>query len=133
MCLLTNAGMKPVVASHDIPVYKYLTNDDKAPYYPEYTYNKGMNYPEGNDVLFGFPNEPLYKVGEGWLHSYVASHVTFKMTGALMLGKNHKLVKMYIPKGTTYYPGLCLDFCSKCLEWREGDDLADIRDGRGTA
>ena len=142
MCLFSRK-QEPKIADKDIPVYKCLSISNLAPYVPTYEYHKGMNYAKRptRDITMKFQwndedrtvmedGKVAYVFDDGWLHSLRPidtpqamldwMRTAMRFTFSRNVAKEIKLVKMYIPKGTKYYEGLDEDYCSECLEWREG-------------
>lgn len=125
MCLFTN-DKKPRVATHDIPVWKFLLEDDSAPF-KKYTYKRGENRPNGPDDVFGTPYTKQVK--GGWLHAFYVDpestrgKLIIERANELFLadGRSVKVAKMYIPAGEQYYIGIDLDICSKCLVWPDDE------------
>ena len=126
MCLFTH-DKKPRVATHDIPVWKFLCADNSAPCFRYYVYRKGENRPEGADN--GLFSGSRSAIRGGWLHAFFidqessAAHEIADMTTKMMndRGYDAKVVKMYIPAGEQYYLGEDFDICAKCLVW-PGDE-----------
>ena len=139
MCLFSREK-EPKIAEKDIPVYKCLSVSNLAPYVPLYEYHKGLNYAKrptrdisirtDDDRTILEDGKPACVFDDGWLHSlkpydtpqamldWMRTSMRFTFNRGVI--DQIKLVRMYIPKGTKYFEGLDDDYCSECLEWREG-------------
>ena len=117
MCLFKTHD-EPRIAPDDIEVWKVLTDDGLSPYL-DYPYQIGMNKPTEQSVV-PVPVEQS-QITVGYLHSYrnkeTAELNAFKYTR--IIGVEHVVHRMLIPKGTAYYEGNNGDVCSECLYWPE--------------
>ena len=117
MCLIKTHD-EPKIAQDDIEVWKVLTDDGLSPYL-DYPYQIGMNKPTEQSVV-PVPVEQS-QINVGYLHAYrkkeTAELNAFKYTR--IIGVEHVVHRMLIPKGTAYYEGIDGDICSECLYWPE--------------
>ena len=115
MCLY-KTHEEPRIAQDDIEVWKVLTDEGLSPF-QDYQYHLGINKPAEQKVT---PVEQLL-IDDGYLHAYrkkeKAELNAFKYTR--IIGAEHVVHRMLIPKGTAYYEGNNGDICSECLYWPE--------------
>ena len=126
MCLIKTHN-EPKIAQDNIEVWKVLTDDGLSPYL-DYPYHPGMNKPTEQSVV-PVPVEQS-QITVGYLHAYrkkeKAELNAFKYTR--IIGVEHVVHKMLIPKGTAYYEGNNGDVCSECLYWPEEETAASKKD-----
>lgn len=117
MCLIKTHN-EPKIAQDNIEVWKVLTDDGLSPYL-NYPYKIGMNKPTEQSVV-PVPVEQS-QITVGYLHAYrkkeKAELNAFKYTR--IIGVEHVVHRMLIPKGTVYYEGDDGDICAECLYWPE--------------
>ena len=115
MCLVKTHD-EPRIAQDDIEVWKILTYKGLSPYY-DYQYHHGMNKPAEQKVI---PVEQQL-INGGYLYAYkkkeMAELNAHKCTW--IIGLEHVIHRMIIPKGTAYYEGNDGDICAECLYWPE--------------
>jgi hypothetical protein len=123
-----------------VPVYKFLTRDNLAPFELGYRYSYGMNTPYGypdyqctgrSDELsdrepiridLSGVNPPDDSIYGGYLHAYMTPHPTFNPFwydgwDAAEDAARFKMVKMYIPVGAGYWIGVDGDVAATALYW----------------
>lgn len=117
MCLF-KTHEEPKIAQDDIEVWKILTYEGLSPY-QDYQYQIGMNKPAEHSVIPVPVPVDQSQINGGYLHAYrnkeKAELNAFKYTR--IIGVEHVVHKMLIPKGTAYYEGDDGDICAKCLYW----------------
>ena len=113
MCLIKTHG-EPRIAQDDIEVWKILTDKGLSPYH-EYQYHHGINKPAEHKEI---PIEQRL-IADGYLHSYRKKEMAELnvLKCIWIIGVEHVIHRMLIPKGTAYYEGDNGDICSECLYW----------------
>ena len=124
MCLIKTHD-EPKISPDDIEVWKVLTYDGLSPYL-DCPYHPGMNKPTEQSVV-PVPVEQS-QITVGYLHAYrkkeKAELNAFKYTR--IIGVEHVVHRMLIPKGTAYYEGDDGDICAKCLYWPEEETAGTL-------
>ena len=117
MCLIKTHD-EPKIAQDNIEVWKVLTDDGLSPYL-DYPYHPGMNKPTEQSVV-PVPVEQS-QITVGYLHAYRKKEKAelHASTYTRIIGAEHVVHRMLIPKGTAYYEGIDGDICSECLYWPE--------------
>lgn len=117
MCLF-KTHEEPKIAQDDIEVWKILTYEGLSPY-QDYQYQIGMNKPAEHSVIPVPVPVDQSQINGGYLHAYrkkeKAELNAFKYTR--IIGAEHVVHRMLIPKGTAYYEGDDGDICAECLYW----------------
>lgn len=122
MCLIKTHD-EPKIAQADIEVWKILTNKGLSPYH-EYQYHHGINKPAEHKEI---PIEQRL-INGGYLHSYRKKEMAELnvLKCIWIIGVEHVIHRMIIPKGTAYYEGDNGDMCSECLYWPEEETAATL-------
>lgn len=130
MCLYTNK-LNPEVATSNIPVWKVLSGDDFAPYYPAFKYFRGKNIPMSNPSVTRFDftetEQSFARVEGGYLHAFKEKQTADTLAEALRRSWHVpvKVVVMYVPEGEEYWSGRN-DIAARALCWEDETDDVNI-------
>lgn len=130
MCLYTNK-LNPEVATSNIPVWKVLSGDDFAPYYPAFKYCHGKNVATfGKSVrIYNFmPKEQSFtRVEGGYLHAFKEKQTADLLADALrrVWHAPYKVVAMYVPRGAEYWAGQN-EIAARALCWEDETDDVNV-------
>ena len=106
-------NLKPLIAKEDILVWKFIFQDNRAPYYTEFCYSPNKTEKE---VKLKVINAIIEEGYHSWCSRSIAK--SEKSEKFRKFGK-FKVVKFYIPKGSEYFIGEDGDIVSNKI--RSGD------------
>lgn len=127
MCIWIDKGERPHVAERAITVYKILTMDNESPYYTDYVYYPGLNYPKSP---VPDSHDMAERIGPGYLFAFTSlaraeqKLETIRTPGYFYFAKKveFKIVEMEVPAGTKYYQDTWGEIGARALEWKTDRD-----------